>query len=97
MAEEDDIRRDFEAKGEAAVRDNLQLGRYSGKKLLLAQQWLAVIDEDRRAAFDGKESDRAEDNLRVAKRSRTAMWVSAVMSILAFIISVIALIQSSQR
>lgn len=70
MAEEDEIRQNLESIGEAAVRDNLGQRRYSGKKLLVAQQWLADLDRTRQRDIDKKEDDRADEALRVARSSR---------------------------
>ena len=74
---------DFEAKGEAVVRDELLRGAYQNKRVDYARQWLGEIEESRRDAISA--ADR-----RTARSAKNAAWAAAIAAIVAAIAAIVA-------
>lgn len=77
-----DFERELEKDGLIKVREKLATGLYSKTEIARVTMYL---DSQNRKAYD----DHLKEQMRIAKRSCRAAWVSAVVSCIGAIISIV--------
>src|SRR4051812_34433065 len=90
-SEFDFIYRDFEAMGEAKVREAVTIGRF-GKRQAHAVAWLQMQDHSRETESDRERRFERSEDRRIARSAKNAAWIAAIAAIIAAICATIVLV-----
>lgn len=91
MTDIDEFWKKLDDLGEGEVRKRLAQNVYGQEKVKFVNEWLRLKEKTRQSEDATEEDGHRQANLEIARSSKNATWVSAGASILAVLISIIAL------
>jgi hypothetical protein len=86
-----DWRREFEEKGEEYVRSARDVGKYTGSKLVTANQWLGQRERSRSRESDTRNVSSISEQIRIARSANKAAWMAAIAAIVAAVAAIISI------
>lgn len=86
----DDFNARYDEWGEAKVREELGLGRLTGRGLLPAQEWLRRKEAERANQERSERDAASSEERRTARSAKNAAWAAAIAAIIAALAAIAA-------